>query len=210
MVAAVTDPYATALEYRARTGGSGTGDDATILLQTTAVSRYLDARLRRFFTQDAAAVTRIFDGNGQEKLWLPADIASITGLIVTVDLDGDYSFTDETALVLDTDFWLGPMNADKGAEVRPFEWMKVHPNSTRLSIWPEQQRAIQITAIWGWSAVPSAIKELCIAITRQLRDMEESGFTLTLENVDAAIRVSPQTAWLLRDIEREYARPPSF
>ena len=207
---AVDSPYALVEEYRVRVSSVGNAGDVEILAQLKAVSRFIDRRTRRFFTQDAAVVTRIFDGNGQEKLWLPADIASATGLIVTVDLDGDYSFADDTALTLDTDFRLGPINADKGSEARPFEWIKVHPNSTRLSIWPEQEAAIQIAATWGWPAIPEAIKEVTIAITRDLRDRQMAGPANVLQDVDIARQLAPQTAWLLRDIERQYARPPSF
>ena len=85
---AVNDVYVSVAEYKDRVGKSATGDDEEILAQLTAVSRYLDKRLRRFFTKDVAVVTRIFDGNGELRLWLP-DIATSTDLVVKVDLDGD-------------------------------------------------------------------------------------------------------------------------
>src|SRR3990172_7553843 len=127
-MAAVTDAYATPAEYRARTDKSDLGEDTEIDGQLSAVSRFLDKRMRRFFNQDAAVVTRTYDGNGRAKLWLPDDIATATGLVVMADLDGDYDFSDETALVLNTDFWLGDYDADKGSEPRPFEWLGIHPN----------------------------------------------------------------------------------
>src|SRR3990167_5079751 len=109
---AVTDAYATAAEYRERTTKSDASDDDTILAQLKAVSRWLDRRLRRFFTQDAAVVARIYNGNGEQILWLPDDIATATGLIVKVDLNGDYDFSDSgETLSINTDFWLGPYNA---------------------------------------------------------------------------------------------------
>lgn len=208
-MAAVTDAYATAAEYRARVGKTGTGDDTLLDLQLGAVSRFLDKRLRRFFTKDAAAVTRVFDGNGEVRLWLP-DIASSTGLVVKVDLDGDYLFTDETALTLDTDFWLGPPDADKGSEPRPWEYIEVSPNSTLLSCWPDQGRSVQIAAIWGWPAVPNAIKELTVNITRQLRDLETAGGALVLQDIETAAQISPQTSYLLVAIERMYGLPQPF
>ncbi|OGT26066.1 MAG: hypothetical protein A2Z17_06870 [Gammaproteobacteria bacterium RBG_16_66_13] len=210
MTAAVTDPYAVALDYRARVGKTGTGSDTDILAQLTAVSRYLDLRLRRFFTQDAAVVTRLYDGNGEARLWLPDDIATSTGLVVTVDLDGDYSFADETALTIDTDFWLGPENADKGSEPRPWEYLDVHPSSGQLSIWPDQQRAIQVTAKFGWPAVPAAIKEATISITRQLRDMEESGMTYALQEIDTVVNQSREMSALLWRLQQVYAKPSKF
>jgi len=206
-MAVVTDAYATAEEYRARSTKTTTGDDADIDEQLKAVSRVIDQECRRFFTIDAEAVTRLYDGNGERVLWLPDDIATATGLIVKVDLNGDYAFggANET-LTIDTHFWLGPQNADKGAEVRPWEFLEVHPSNTVLSAWPEQRRSVQVTAKFGWLVVPDGIREATCAITRQLRDMQEAGFTLTLENIDAAIRLSPQAAGILKDIKKAYSR----
>jgi len=205
----ITDAYVTVKEYKDRVGKTGTTADDNLLAQLTAVSRFLDARLGRNFGQDSAVAVRVYDGNGLVRLWTD-DISTSTGLIVKVDLDGDYLFTDETALTLDTDFWVGPANADKAPESTPWQFLEVHPNSTRLSVWPYQRRAVQVTAKFGWPSVPNLIKEWVVATTRQLRDMEESGFTLTLENMDAAIRVSSQSSYLLRDIERMYAGVPTF
>jgi hypothetical protein len=206
----IADAYVDVAEYKDRVGKTITGQDGELLAQLTAVSRFLDARLGRFFGQDAAVVTRVYDGNGGTRLWLPDDISTSTGLIVKADLDGDYLFTDETALTLDTDFWLGPLGADKGSEPQPWQYLEVHPTSSRLSVWPFQRRAVQVTARFGWPAVPQVVKEWVVSTTRQLRDMEESGFTLTLQDMDAAIRVSSQSSYLLRDMERMYANLPSF
>jgi len=208
---AVTDAYATAAEYRGRTTKSDAGDDATILAQLKAVSRFLDSRLRRFFTQDAAVVARLFDGNGCSRLWLPADLATATGLIVKVDMDGDYAFTGASeTLTLDTHFWVGPDNADKGSESWPYEFLEVVPNNSVLSAWPEQRKAVQVTAKFGWPAIPQAIIELTVAVTRTLRDMQIAGGTMTLENIDAAIGLKPDTALLWRDIQRQYKRTTRF
>ena len=206
-MAAVTDAYATAAEYRGRVDKSSTVDDALLGALLLAVSRQLDKECERFFTQDATAVTRDpYDGNGLARVWLPDDIATATGLIVTADLDGDYSFADETALTLDTDFWLGPPSADKGPEPRPWQFLEVHPDSTRLSVWPKQRRAIKVTAKFGWPAVPGAIKEATVLICRELIDLEKSGFTLILQNLDQAINLSPTAFGIMQRIKREYGR----
>jgi len=85
MVAAVTDAYATAEEYRARVSQSDATGDDVLLDQLSAVTQYLKNRLGRFFTRDAAVVVRTLDGNGQRRLYVP-DIATTTGLIVKVTL----------------------------------------------------------------------------------------------------------------------------
>jgi len=210
MVAAITDAYATAEEYRARVDQSDATGDDILLTQLAAVTQYLKNRLGRFFTRDAAVVVRTFDGNGQRRLYVP-DIATATGLIVKVDLDGDFDFDnpDET-LTLGTHFWVGPANADKGPEVWPFEYLEIVPYNARLGAWPEQARAVQVTASFGWPAVPGAIKEATISVTRQLRDILGAGATMTLESIDAAIPQASSSLALILDMERQYAKQTWF
>jgi len=210
MVAAISDAYASCEEYRARVDHIDATDDDRLLSQLMAVSRYLDQRLRRFFSRDAAVVVRTLDGNGQRRLYVP-DIATATGLIVKVDLDGDFDFdaADET-LIRDTHFWVGPANADKGPEVWPFENLEIIPGNGRLWRWPERARAVQVTASFGWPAVPGAIREATISVTRQLRDMLEAGATLTLQSIETAVNVSPNMSALLLDMERQYAKQQWF
>jgi hypothetical protein len=86
----------------------------------------------------------------------------------------------------------------------------VQPNNGVLSVWPNQRRAVQVTAKFGWPAVPGAIKDLTIAITRQLRDLEEGGATMALQAIDSAITMSPNLTRLMMDIERIYGKPPSI
>jgi hypothetical protein len=208
MTATVFDAYATAEEFRQRTSKGDATEDDVILSQLVTVSRFLDLRLRRFFTQDAAAVVRTFDGNGEALLWLPADIATTTGLIVKVDLNEDYDVTDAgETLTINTHFWVGPADADKGPEPRPYEYLEVVPDNGLFDVWPDQKRAVQVTAKFGWPAVPGGIKERTIDLTRQMRDVLEAGATMTLQSIETALPLSPQLRLLLWDIERQYAKP---
>lgn len=205
---AVIDAYATAVEYRGRVTKSDTGDDATILAQLTAISRLIDQRCRRFFTQDTILAARVFDGNGKARVWID-DIATATGLIVKADLNGDYDYADSNeTLTLNTDFWLGPDNTNFGAEVRPWTFIELIPTSAKATTFPLQRKAVEITATWGWPAIPGAIKEATISITRELRDIQEAGATLSLENIDAALQMAPVSHTILMDIVRRYGLAP--
>lgn len=51
---AISDAYATAATYRDITGKTDTSEDAEILTDLKAVSRFLEGRLHRFFNKDAA------------------------------------------------------------------------------------------------------------------------------------------------------------
>lgn len=212
-MALANSQYATAAQYRAAIDQDDTGEDSEIDDFLAAVSRYIDMKTGRYFGTLSAVDVLIIDGNGETRLWLPRDIGNNTGLIVTVDIDGDYSFADETALVLDTDYWLGPEDWDPGdgsnffaAEAKPIEWFEIHPNSTRLSAWPERRRSVQVTALWGWGAVPEPIERGTIAITKQLRDVTRQPFTLTLDALEQRVSLAPGASALINDLVKKYEK----
>ena len=58
---AITDPYATAEEYRAVISPDrDDNDDALITTDLVAISRYLDGKLGQCFSQDDEDVTLVF------------------------------------------------------------------------------------------------------------------------------------------------------
>lgn len=221
----VTDAYATAAEYRARVTKADLGDDAVIDLQLKAVSRFLDRQCGdadgpRFFTLDASAVARVYDGNPSRRLWIH-DVGDKTAIAVAVDLNGNWTFADSgEALTEGTHYWVGSRNAGLGAEARPYTFLELIPNNGVLSEWTRWTSEfaggspytglVQVTAKYGWPAVPGAIKEATITVTRMLRDMEESGYTLTLENLDAGQPYGREIAMIVNRIVREYGRRSVF
>jgi len=207
---AVTEAYASAPEYRGRTTKTDTGDDETIVEQLVAVSRLIDRECERFFGIDAAVVMRLYDGNGLTRLYID-DVATVTGLIVKADLDDDFAFVgaDET-LTKDTHYWIGPANAALGPEVSPYRFLDIVPANARLNVWPEGPRKVQVTAAFGWPSVPPAIKEATILVTRELRDLEESGFTLSLQSIDTGINLSPVAFSVIQRVKAEYGRRRLF
>lgn len=187
--------------------------------QLKAVSHFVDTQSRRKdgFNQSTSVETRVFDGNGKAAVWLKSqegyiDIATSTGLIVKVDLNGDYAYTGSNeTLTLDTHFWLIPDNAGSGADPKPWGGLELIPTNTVATVWPQQRRAIQVTAKFGFPEVPEAIKELTINLTRMLRDVNETGMLLQYQaGGDGTVQVTQQMDRLTRDILRAYARPPSF
>lgn len=207
---AVDDAYISAADFRARISKTVTDDDGVLDGILKGVSRLLDRECGRFFGKDAEAVTRHYDGNGLARLYID-DIASVADLIVKVDLDGDYAYDggDET-LTKDTHFWLGPPNAALGSEAKPYRYLEIVPNNGRLSVWPEQVRAVQVTAIFGWPAVPEAIIDAVVMMAREITDLEEAGMTAALQNIDTAVNLSPVAFSIVQRIKREYGLASLF
>ena len=196
---AVTDAYSTAGTYRSAIGKIDTGDDAEILTDLTAISRYLDLRLGRFFTKDAAAVKRYYMGDGQVVLYVD-DLVSVTTIKIDTDLDG--SFADETALAT-TDYELLPRNVDVGPEPQPYRSIGLTDYGTK-GVWTPIAR-IEIDAVWGWPAVPDAIKRACIQLTGILR-LETPRAQATVSEIGQVVQMSGKAMGIVEDLHRHYAR----
>lgn len=203
MGTAITDAYAIAGEYRARVGKSDTAADALLDEVLVGVSRRIDRECGRFFTKDATAVARVYDGNGLTRLYVDDLSAAPTAVKVDRNADYDYADADET-LTEGIHFWIGPLNADKGPEVRPYRYLDIVPGNSVLTYWPDQTRAVQVTAKFGWPSVPMAIKDAAVLMAREVLELQRSGFTLSLQNVDDAINLAPQAMSILGRIKRDY------
>jgi hypothetical protein len=163
---AVSDAYATAATYRGLISKSDTGEDAEILTDLTAVSRYMERRLGRFFTTDAANVERVYQTtqySNQPKSLFIDDLVSVNH--IKVDTDDDGSFSDEDAWA-STDYELLPRNAADGPEAGPYTEIFIPSWSTKDS-WGNHR--VEVKGKYGWPSVPSAIESACVQLTGILR-----------------------------------------
>ena len=87
---------------------------------------------------------------------------------IKIDRNGDGDFDDAVDDTLVAADWrLYPRNADKGPEANP--WTRIDLTTVgNFSVWPDDQ-LIEITAQWGWPAVPLSIKNIVIEIVSVLR-----------------------------------------
>lgn len=156
--------YCTATEFKVWARIADAADDVAIGLAITSASRDVDQVAGRSFGQDDPAVARYYsltaDGHyhrnrndpfyGRYTVDPDADISATSGLTVKVDNDDDGTF--ETTLTINTDFRLWPYNA--AADSRPWERIVLTAGGSL----PTPLRTIEVTAKWGWAAVPSDIK----------------------------------------------------
>lgn len=219
---AVTDAYATAAQYRATILHTDTGDDTQILNDLTAMSRFIEALCNRFFTKDAAPVARVYYANPNSALGNPEaenpfavqprlnrrlyvdDISSTTGLVIKLDNNRDGDFTDSTTITLaTTDYQLEPLNAALGPEVNPWTAIYLPTWSTQLGFPPGM--AIQVTAAWGWPAVPQAIINACCALTAiwRLETPRALGHQTDIGSIQL---VSPDARRIVKDIVHAYGQ----
>lgn len=97
-----------------------------------------------------------------------------------------------------------PLNAVDFGE--PYTRIELSYWQDTISRFRRRDRVVKITGVWGWPAVPDPIKELTILICRHMRDLEESGLTVTVEAADFQVRFAPGATSLLRDVKKAYSR----
>jgi hypothetical protein len=203
----VTDAYASATTYRALLSKTDTTKDVEILDDLTAVSRYLDWKLERFFTVDASVVTRTYVPSVYSDTLIVDDISTTTGLVIKVDTNRNGLFSDESAWAT-TDYELLPRNNALGPEPKPYTAIFIPSWSSKGSWMPGYP--VQVTAKFGWPAIPKAIERATCHLTGILRLESPRATERTAEGIDRAVGQSPKAKGILEELKAAYARPSVF
>ena len=148
--------YLTPEEARRWTGLSDTADQTGDLEETiTAVSAMIDAYCQRNFGQSESGA-RQFAASNTTLLRLGPfnDLVSVSA--VKTDTTGDGTF--DTTI---TDYVLEPHNT-AGPETRPYTALRRVSGSWPVASSDDARQAlVQVTGVWGWPAVPAAVKGAC-------------------------------------------------
>lgn len=157
----ITNGYCTVKEVQAQLGDTDGKLSVPLLEQAiTATSRAIDKYCGRRFWQDETVKVRVYPSADP---WSVAvdDISTATGLIVATDTGHDGGY----ATVWDADgYQLEPLNAD--ADGGAYAWTQVAAvGSLRFPCGRYAHRrrpAVQVTARFGWSAIPDDVNEAAI------------------------------------------------
>jgi hypothetical protein len=198
--------YATASDLAAYVHIVDSDDDAQLALAVTAASRAIDRHTRRQFGRVDSAVARYYTACWSSRLcaWVVPidDLMTVTGLEVMADLDdsGDY------ATVIDA-YALKPVNAQ--ADGRPWTSLAVLPSSSAQPCGDVD--AVEVTAQFGWTAVPTTVKQACLLQASRVFARRGSPFGVAgSPDVGSELRllakVDPDVAVMLEDY-RKKARP---
>jgi hypothetical protein len=203
---AINDAYASAATYRSMLSKTDTADDASILSDLTAISRYIERKLGRFFTTDAANVTRVYQSTlytNQPKTLFVDDLVSINTLKVDENDDGTYA---ESAWA-STDYELLPRNAADGPEAAPYTEIFIPPWSTK-NLWGHHR--VEISGKFGWPAIPSAVESACVQLTGILR-LETPRATRTVNiGAETVLETSEIAQDIVADLLNVYGKRSLF
>lgn len=195
--------YATLAQVKAELGITTSTHDSTLDVSINAASRQIDGWCGWRFWQDASVVDRQFRADNPRYVCIPEGISTTTGLVVKIDEDGDGTF--ETTLTISTDFILEPLNAADMVPVWPFTEILLADNYyfPRLS---NGRPGVQVTAKFGWPAVPDDVTKACLIQAAQLFKAKDTAFDVADFGQEGPIRVGQPMNKLARGLLAPYRK----
>jgi hypothetical protein len=171
---ALGDSYSTLALLRARVGitdASFTTEDAKLTTALEVASREIEKACHRQFNTATSATARKYY---PDKTWMTEidDFSAITSIKADYNNDGTYETTWAS-----TDYQLEPLNGVVDGE-SGWPYYRIRAvGSYRFPCVSETDRApLEVTATWGWSAVPAPIKEGCLILAEELYKLKDSPF----------------------------------
>lgn len=138
--------------------------DTTIMdADITSVSRWIDNYCGQKFWLDPSPVARTFTCTNRYTVDFDGDGIGNSTITVKSDVSGDGVFETTWA---GTDYQLTPPNAPtQGAEAQPWTGLRAVGTLTMpipyTSLLARTDR-LQVTAKWGWPAIPSQVAQACL------------------------------------------------
>ena len=194
----IVNGYATLADVKAAARITDTIDDGLLELSIEAASREIDSYTERvFYSTGATAVARVYI---PQDIYLVEtdDIISVTTLKSDSTGNGTFDVT-WTA----TDFQLEPLNGRAGGIDTPatriraigdYLWPVYEPRNVNSN-----QASVQVTGVFGFATVPTAVRQACIlSALRQYKRYESPTGVLGFSDI-GAVRVGTK---LDPDVER--------
>lgn len=171
---ALGDSYATLAELKTRLGGvSGSTDDAALTSALAVASRGIEKVCGRQFNQATSATARVYDPC-THCLAEVEDFYTTSGLVIVTDGDNDGVYETTWAAA---DYQLEPLNGVVDGESGwPYRTIRA-VNARRFwysSVYSLRRAPLQVTAQWGWSAVPVGVKEACLAVAEETFKLKDA------------------------------------
>jgi hypothetical protein len=156
---AIGDAYATPAELEARVGRV---DDGTFAAVLAAASRDLERYCGRQFNKTTTAAARTYHPRHSRSVMVD-DFHTVTDLAVATDEGDDGTFEIVWA---STDYELRPRGGIvDGVTGWPYE--RVDAVESRVFPCNGYRPQVQVTAQWGWAAVPAAVREATLSAAEQ-------------------------------------------
>jgi hypothetical protein len=193
---ALGDAYITNTQLKAYLGINDTDDDLLLTAACAGATERVNQHCQRQFNKTTVATARTFRACNSYTVDVD-DFHTITDLVVKTDTgaNGTYATTR-------TDFVLEPSDGVVGATTGwPYRKIRFISTAIPSSEYPQ----VQVTAQWGWNAVPESVTMATRIIAAFLFNLKDSPLGVASFGESGVIRVRdiPQAAMLLN----EYRHP---
>jgi hypothetical protein len=151
---AITNGYTTLAEVKAALRITDTIDDSLLEMAIESASRLLDSYTARSFYTQGSATARYFAADNDFVCQID-DATSITQVATDFSADGSYD-----TVWASTDFELLPLNGRIDGLAVPYNGLRAIQDYTFPYL--NGEGLVKVTGVWGWAAIPIAIKQACI------------------------------------------------
>lgn len=206
----ITNGYATLVQIRSELtsyAASDTSDDSKLEMSIEAASRMIDGWCGQRFWQDPTATARTF--TPQESNYLDLSdgdgISTTTGLVVKLDLadTGTYG----TTLALSTDYLLRPSNAAVLSPAQPYTAIALTGTNYLFIRSAYGRPLVEITAKWGWPAVPTDVTKACLIQALDLFKSKDAAFGVAGVGEMGVLRVNSGLNRIAKALISPYRHP---
>lgn len=184
---ALGDSYATLTELKTRLDISDTNDDSRLTAALDSVSREIESWCRRQFNKTTDASARVYQPR-HGCLAVVDDFHTTTGLEIATDAGDDGTYETTWAA---SDYQLEPLNGMVSGQ-SGWPYYRI----TAISRWfptCSKRPSVQVTAQWGWAAVPAPVKEACLMMAAETFKMGDAPFGVAGFGEFGAVRVRMNT-----------------
>lgn len=167
----------------------------------------------RRFWRDAAVTVKTWVADDPTMVWVE-DISTLTGLIVKTDDDGDGVF--ETTWTIGVDYQVEPLNGGVVAPddtATPFAFWRIVATGWRRFPVFDRRAGVQVTARYGWSAVPDEISQATLLKSVSLFLRKDAPFGVAGVNDFGPVRISrsdPDVCDLLSAYKKQRSRTLTY
>ena len=191
--------YVALSELKSALGITVSTDDAFLNLAIDSAEQSIDDLCGRKFSADGSASARTY--RAQPYLAVTDDISTLTGLVVKTDTSGDGTFDTTWA---STDYQVEPLNNLLKTTPRSVNNLRAVGSYT-FPVYGDGLAAVEVTAKWGWPAVPDSIKQATLMLSSRLYGRKASPMGVIGVGDFGPVRISrsdPDIAHLLMDYRR--------
>ena len=155
---AITNGYCTLAEVKAALRLTDNVDDTLLENAIESASRRIDGYTGRFFYKTNQTAITMYPYN-EYMLFFPADVSSTA---VTIKIDSAANGTYATTLTQGVDYLLEP--TDAVLQSRPYLNARMVGGATFPLYVTPSFPTVQVTAIWGWNAIPDDVNQACVLL----------------------------------------------